>query len=148
MYPSRRFLMWLIRTRWVSPELTRRVDEAIAELGYTPNAVARSLRQSSTKTIGLIVPDNSNPFFAEIAKGVEDAGFDAGYSVILCNSNAMVERELIYLELLKSKMVDGIIFIATTTEIKHLQPLIKKRDSSGHLLPPERRPGCGYILYR
>lgn len=113
------------KTRWVSPELTRRVDDAISELGYTPNEVARSLRQSRTKTIGLIVPDNSNPFFAEIAKGVEDAGFDAGYSVILCNSNAMIERELTYLELLKSKRVDGIIFIATTTEIKHLKPLIK-----------------------
>jgi LacI family transcriptional regulator len=56
---------------------------------------------------------------------VEDAGFDAGYSVILCNSNAMIARELTYLELLKSKRVDGIIFIATTTEIKHLNPLIK-----------------------
>jgi LacI family transcriptional regulator len=113
------------KTRWVSPELTGRVNVAITELGYTPNAVARSLRQSKTKTIGLIVPDNSNPFFAEIAKGVEDAGFDVGYSVILCNSNAMIERELTYLELLKSKQVDGIIFIATTTEINHLKPLIK-----------------------
>ncbi len=113
------------KNRWVSPELTDRVNDAITELGYTPNAVARSLRQSKTKTIGLIVPDNSNPFFAEIAKGVEDAGFDAGYSVILCNSNAMIERELTYLEMLRSKRVDGMIFLATTTEISHLNPLIK-----------------------
>jgi LacI family transcriptional regulator len=113
------------KTRWVSPKLTSRVNAAIAELSYSPNAVAQSLRQSRTKTIGLIVPDNSNPFFAEIAKGVEDAGFDAGYSVILCNSNAMIERELAYVELLKSKRVDGIIFIGTTTETKHLRPLIR-----------------------
>ncbi len=112
-------------TRYVSPELHSRIEQAIEELGYTPNLVARSLRQSRTKTIGLIVPDNSNPFFAEIAKGVEDAGFSAGYSVILCNSNAMPERELAYLEVLRSKQVDGIIFIATTAEIRHIRPLIE-----------------------
>jgi LacI family transcriptional regulator len=59
--------------------------------------------------IGLIVPDSSNPFFAEIAKGVEDAGYERGYSVILCNSNASIERELVYLDLLRSKRVEGII---------------------------------------
>ena len=115
----------LNNTRYVSPELHARIELAIEELGYTPNLVARSLRQSRTKTIGLIVPDNSNPFFAEIAKGVEDAGFSAGYSVILCNSNAMPERELAYLEVLRSKRVDGIIFIATTAEIRHIRPLIE-----------------------
>ena len=110
--------------RYVSPELRARIEEAIQELGYSPNLVARSLRQSRTKTIGLIVPDNSNPFFAEIAKGVEDAGFSAGYTVILCNSNAMPERELAYLEVLRSKQVDGIIFITTTAEIQQIQPLV------------------------
>lgn len=112
-------------TRYVSPELRARVIEAIEELGYRPNLVARSLRQSRTKTIGLIVPDNSNPFFAEIAKGVEDSGFNVGYSVILCNSNAMPERELAYLEMLSAKQVDGIIFIATTAEIRHIRPLVE-----------------------
>lgn len=111
--------------RYVSPELRSRVTDAIDELGYSPNLVARSLRQSRTGTIGLIVPDNSNPFFAEIAKGVEDAGFEQGYSVILCNSNAMPERELAYLEVLRSKRVDGIIFIATTAEIKSIRPLVE-----------------------
>jgi LacI family transcriptional regulator len=111
--------------RYVSPELRSRVTDAIDELGYSPNLVARSLRQSRTGTIGLIVPDNSNPFFAEIAKGVEDAGFEQGYSVILCNSNAMPERELAYLEVLRAKRVDGIIFIATTAEIKSIRPLVE-----------------------
>jgi LacI family transcriptional regulator len=115
----------LNNTRYVSPDKIARIEQAIEELGYTPNLVARSLRQSRTKTIGLIVPDNSNPFFAEIAKGVEDAGFSAGYSVILCNSNAMPERELAYLEVLRSKQVDGIIFIATTAEIRHIRPMIE-----------------------
>ncbi|MCC6803328.1 MAG: LacI family DNA-binding transcriptional regulator [Anaerolineae bacterium] len=115
----------LNETRYVSPELRSRVIEAIGALGYTPNLVARSLRQNRTKTIGLIVPDASNPFYAEIAKGVEDAGFHAGYSVILCNSNAMPGRELAYLEALQSKRVDGIIFIATTAEVRHIRPLVE-----------------------
>jgi LacI family transcriptional regulator len=75
--------------------------------------------------IGLIVPDSSNPFFAEIAKGVEDAGFERGYSVILCNSNASLERELVYLDLLRSKRVEGIIFIATTTQVEQIRPFVK-----------------------
>lgn len=107
--------------RYVSPELTGRVLHAIEELGYSPNAIARSLRQKNTRMIGLIVPDSSNPFFAEIAKGVEDAGYDKGYSVILCNSNAQTERELVYLDLLRSKRVDGIIFIATSMHIEHIR---------------------------
>ena len=112
------------KSRWVSPELTERVLKAIEQQGYSPNAVARSLRQKRTKTIGLIVPDSSNPFFAEIAKGVEDAGFEAGYSVILCNSNASLDRELVYLDLLQSKRVEGIIFIATTAQVNQIRPIV------------------------
>ena len=85
-------------TRFVSPELRERVLTAVAELDYRPNAVAQSLRQKKTRTIGLIVPDNSNPFFAEVAKGVEDAGYEAGVSVILCNSDGSFDRELRYLQ--------------------------------------------------
>jgi LacI family transcriptional regulator len=113
------------KSRWVSPELTERVLRAIDQSGYSPNAVARSLRQKRTKMIGLIVPDSSNPFFAEIAKGVEDAGFAAGYSVILCNSNASIDRETEYLDLLRSKRVEGIIFIATTTHVEQIKPIVK-----------------------
>jgi LacI family transcriptional regulator len=113
------------KSRYVSPELTLRVEEAIDRLGYSPNAVARSLRQNRTKLIGLIIPDNSNPFFAEIAKGVEDAGFEAGYSVILCNSNASINREMTYLNLLRSKRVEGIIFIATSTQVEQVRSFLK-----------------------
>lgn len=115
------------KSRYVSPELTGRVEAAIEQLGYSPNAVARSLRQNRTKLIGLIVPDNSNPFFAEIAKGVEDAGFEAGYSVILCNSNASIEREMVYLDLLRSNRVEGIIFIATSTRVEQVRPIVRAK---------------------
>jgi len=114
------------QSRYVSPELTEKVLKAVEELCYKPDHVARSLRQQQSRTLGLIVPDSANPFFAEIAKGVEDAGFDAGYSVIICNSNMMLERELAYLNLLQSKRVDAIIFIATTTEIEQIRPIVDR----------------------
>jgi LacI family transcriptional regulator len=111
-------------TRTVSPERQQRVLAAVAELQYRPNAVAQSLRRRRTLTIGLVIPDNSNPFFAEVAKGVEDAGYEAGISVILCNSDSSFDRELRYMELLQAKRVDGVIFIATTPKADHVRGLI------------------------
>src|SRR5512142_849454 len=100
-------------TRFVSDELRTRVLSAMVALNYRPNAAARSLRSGETRTIGLIVPDNSNPFFAEIARIIEDIGFDNGYSVILCNSDGNIQKEKSYIQLLISKRVDGVIFIAS-----------------------------------
>jgi LacI family transcriptional regulator len=114
------------QSRYVSPELTERVTAAIEQLGYYPDDNARSLRSKRTSMIGLIVPDNANPFFAEVAKGVEDAGFEAGYTVILCNSNAMLERELAYLDVLQSRRVDGIIVLSTSSEVDHLRPVVER----------------------
>lgn len=112
------------RSRRVSDELSKRVWDAVAEVGYTPNGIARSLRQRYTATIGLVVPDNSNPFFAEIAKGVENEGFDAGYSVIICNSNGLLERETRLLESLMGRRVDGIIYFGSSSGTDHLRPLV------------------------
>jgi LacI family transcriptional regulator len=114
-------------TRPVSPERATRVREAIAQLGYAPNAIARSLRQARTRTIGLVIEDNANPFFAEIAKGVEDEAFGRGYSVLLCNSNASPDREQQYLDLLLAKRVDGLIFFSSTGTVERLQPFIAQR---------------------
>jgi LacI family transcriptional regulator len=111
-------------TRYVSPELHDRVTSAVVELDYRPNAVAKSLRKKRTSTIGLIVPDNSNPFFAEVAKGVEDAGYESGVSVILCNSDGSFDRECRYLQVLADKQVDGVIFIATTPQVDHLAGIV------------------------
>ena len=100
-------------TRPVSAIGMARVLEAIDELGYQPNAVARSLRMSETRMFGMIVPDNSNPYFAEVARSIEDAAFELGYSVILCNSDEDAAKEQAYLDLLIEKRVDGIAFVAT-----------------------------------
>jgi DNA-binding LacI/PurR family transcriptional regulator len=100
------------RTRRVDLKTEQRVWRAINELGYRPNLLARGLRRRETRTIGLIVPDNSNPYFAELARAVEDAGFARGYSVILCNSDMSESKEAAYIELLISKCVDGVILIS------------------------------------
>jgi LacI family transcriptional regulator len=109
----------------VADATRQRVTDVIQQMGYRPSDMARGLRNKNTRTIGLIIPDSANPFFAEIAKGVETGCFDRGYGVILCNSAKVLERELIYLDLLQSKGADGIIFIATSTHIDHLYPLVE-----------------------
>jgi LacI family transcriptional regulator len=97
----------------VDPATEARVREAISELGYRPNLLARSFRRKTTHTIGLLVPDNSNPFFAEMARMIEDAGFRAGYNVILCNSDLSQEKQAAYLDVLLAKQVDGLILVSS-----------------------------------
>ncbi|MFL5801972.1 MAG: LacI family DNA-binding transcriptional regulator [Roseiflexaceae bacterium] len=112
------------RTRFVDPETQERVQQSIKTLGYRPNLLARSLRRRETRTIGLLVPDNANPFFAEFARVVEDAGFADGYSVILCNSDRSETKEEIYIDVLLAKQVDGLIVISATDRSDLLQRVL------------------------
>lgn len=112
------------RTRRVDPQTEMRVRQAMAELGYRPNILARGLRRRETRTLGLIVPDNSNPCFAELARAIEDAGFAQGYSVILCNSDRSEAKEDAYIELLLSKQVDGIILISATHDRRKFKSIL------------------------
>lgn len=92
-------------------QATREKILFIAEkYNYTPNTMARSLITKQTRTIGLIIPDIVNPFFPEIARGVEDKASELGYSVIYCNTDDKIKREDKYINVLTEKMVDGIIF--------------------------------------
>jgi len=100
------------QTRYVSEELIERVNKAMEELDYHPNSLARSLRSGKTKTIGLVIPDISNQFFAEISRKIEDKGFEHGYSVILCNTDDDPNKEKSYIDVLIAKQVDGIVFIS------------------------------------
>lgn len=99
-------------TRHVSTDTRQRVLGAMNTLNYQPNRLARSLRVKKTQTIGMIVPDSSNPFFSEIARHIEDYCFEQGYSVILCNSDGDLDKELFYANVLVEKQVDGILFVA------------------------------------
>lgn len=114
-------------TRYVSDQTKAQVLQAVAELNYRPSSLARALVRQETQTIALIVPDNVNPFFAELAHGIEDYGFQAGYNVILCNSNRSRTKELAYLDMLISKRVDGLIYMTVDKSEELLQPLLDNR---------------------
>lgn len=123
-------------TKPVSPELRQRVMQAMEELDYRPNLLAGSLRRRVTHTIGLIVPDTTNPFFGELAKSVEDVGFQHGYNVILCNSDYNLKRERSYVEVLKAKQVDGLIFIPCSASTDHVSDLLE--DWQGTVVTADR----------
>ncbi|AEE15711.1 substrate-binding domain-containing protein [Treponema brennaborense] len=99
-------------TRYVSDDLRRKVLDAMAALQYKPNVIARGLRGGSLKSIGLVVPDCTNTFFAEIARAVDRVCFSQGYNIILCNTDNNVQQQSFYIDMLISKQVDGIIFIS------------------------------------
>jgi LacI family transcriptional regulator len=100
-------------TRYVSPETEARIHAAIKELDYKPDYIARSLRAKRTMTVGLIVSDISNPFYADIVRGAEDILSARKYSVILCNTDEAPSREIETLNLLRQKKVDGLIAVVT-----------------------------------
>jgi len=101
------------RTRYVSENVTERVHNAMEKLDYRPNDLARSLRRGQTNTLGLVLPDSANPYFAEIGRAIESAAFELGYSVILGNTHGDLDKEDLYVDVLRKKQVDGIIFVAT-----------------------------------
>ena len=99
----------LNRTRPVSDAVRKKVEEAITQLDYVPSAVARSLKAKSTATIGLLIPNGINPYFAELARGIEDYCERNGFCVILCNSDDNLQKQRNYLRVLLEKRVDGLI---------------------------------------
>ena len=102
--------------RPVSDSARERVLAAVRTLDYQPDGLARSLRLGSTKTLGLVIPDASNPFFAELARGIEDAAFARGYAVMVCNSADDLERERTYIASLAERRIDGLIIVSATAE--------------------------------
>jgi len=103
-------------TRFVESETKQRVEQAIADLGYRPNALARSLTTNRTGTIGIIVSDASNYFFGELLRGAEDILRPANYASIICNTDEILEHEEHYLKLLLEQRVEGIIAAATSQQ--------------------------------
>jgi LacI family transcriptional regulator len=102
----------LNRTRYVSPALRTRVEAAVADLGYRHNGLARGLRTRRTETVGLIIPDVSNPYYPQLARGVQDAADAAGFAVFVCNSDRRPDNEARLLAALAQRRVDGVILDA------------------------------------
>jgi LacI family transcriptional regulator len=100
----------------VNEETKKKVQEAIAKLGYRPNIVARSLKTQRTKTVGILIPDISSQFYPEIVRGTEDVANIYDYNIILCNSDSDLEKEKEYLRVLKEKMVDGVLYMSSSLE--------------------------------
>ena len=94
----------------VSEDKVARVKQAISELDFFPNRMARSLRRQHSQIIALIIPDIENPFFTSVARGVEDVAQAAGYSVVLCNSDGELSQEAYYLDLAASENMAGVIW--------------------------------------
>jgi LacI family transcriptional regulator len=92
-----------------------RVQRAIDELGYFPNAVARTLKSGVTQTVGIVVPDVTNPFFASLVKGAESIAREQGYTLLLCNTDESSEREEALLADL-IRRVDGVILAPATEQ--------------------------------
>ena len=109
--------------KYVSPELAQRVRESIAALGYQRNSFARGLKTQVSHSIGFIVPDITNPFYTNIARGVEDVAHAHNYSLILGNTDEDPEKEKKYLQLLESKQADGLIIAVTDRSHEYLQSL-------------------------
>ncbi|MFG6197623.1 LacI family DNA-binding transcriptional regulator [Nonomuraea sp. JJY05] len=103
----------------VTEETRNRVHDAMAALNYRPNAVARSLRTEATRTLGLIIGDILNPFFAELARAVEDEAREAGYTVIIGNADERADQQDHYVRTLLERRVDGLL-ICPTAEVTPL----------------------------
>jgi LacI family transcriptional regulator len=101
-------------TRFVEDATKERVKQAIKELGYRPNVAARSLTTQQSKLIGYIVSDVTNTFFGEIMTGIEDVLISNNYSIMVCNTNEVLEREEYYIDILLKQRIDGIIAAATS----------------------------------
>ena len=96
------------RTRPVSDAVRKKVEDAIAQLHCVPSAVARSLKVRTTSIIGLLVPNSTNPYFAELSRGIEDCCERNGYCVILCNSDDNPQKQANYLRVLQER-IDGLV---------------------------------------
>ncbi|MCA1644569.1 MAG: LacI family transcriptional regulator [Chloroflexi bacterium] len=114
----------LNRTRFVSEQVRERVLAAMRELDYEPNAAARMLTLKRSSAIGLIVSDIRNPFFASVARGVEDVAQEQGYTVVLCNSDEDMVKETACLRALQTRAVDGVLLASAGVAYAYVTRLV------------------------
>jgi len=107
----------------VRDETKVRIQRLALEMGYSPNSLARSLVTRRTFTIGVVVTTIADPFIAQVVQGIESTAQDHGYTVILCNSGAVPEREIAAVETLRSKRVDGVIVTSSRIGALYLEHL-------------------------
>jgi LacI family transcriptional regulator len=100
-----------------------RVERAIAELGYVPNALARQLRSKRSKTLALVVTDITNPFFTSIARGAEDVAASRGFGLLFCNTDESEKEEVEYVSMLLERQVDGVLLVPASPSSRSVRLL-------------------------
>ncbi|UOQ42896.1 LacI family transcriptional regulator [Halobacillus salinarum] len=110
---------------YISKEKRKLVEKAMDELGYQPNPSARRLRGQLTSTIGVVVPRIANPFFSYLLASIEQTAFQNNYQVLMFQSNENKEKEVYFLNLLKTKQVDGLIMTAVENDWNTIEPFTK-----------------------
>jgi LacI family transcriptional regulator len=108
----------------VSPATRQRVLAIIKRLGYRPSGIARGLATQRTGTLGLVLPDVANTFFANVARGAEQEAYARGYNVFLCNTNEDPQREVDLLRSLEEKRVDGVVLCSSRLQDAELRSLL------------------------
>ena len=136
----------LNRSGYISAETRARVEHAIAELGYVPNSLARSLRFKQTKTLALILTDITNPFFTTIARGVEDVASANGFNVIFCNTDESPVVEARQLNTLAQKQTDGVLLVPARSSAGPVEFL--QRQDVPVVVLDRRVPGGGVDVVR
>jgi len=117
----------LNKSRYVKKETLQKIRNAAEMLGYRPNVIARGLRIKSTRSVGVIVPDIANPFFAEMVKGMEEVARNLGFTLILCCTYYDTDEETRQLDLLMNKWVDGFIFASGFNTDDHIAELVDQK---------------------
>lgn len=117
---------------YVKEETKTAILNAIEELNYVPSAVARSLSKSETNTIGVVVPDLSNPFFSDIVRGINNKADETDFTILLCDTNEDVQdKEVRYLKMLKEQRIRGLIITPTSEENTYSSDYLKLLRSLG-----------------
>jgi LacI family transcriptional regulator/LacI family purine nucleotide synthesis repressor len=103
----------LNKTRFVSAEGKAKVEDAVMQLNYVPNTVARSLKGGSSRVLGMLVTDSNNPFYADLIQWVDQVAYRHGYNLILCNTQGNIERAKDYMSMLSQRRVDGMLMMSS-----------------------------------
>lgn len=111
----------------VSETLAARVQQSVTELNYVPNGVARSLSRGKTNLLGLLVADITNPFYAEVARGLEDEAAKQGYHVLVGSSDFDIDRESDLLASFATRVVDGVALVSTSGMTTSMERLLDSR---------------------
>jgi len=111
----------------ISEQTKKAVNELATKYNYKPNTIALGLKHSKTNTIGLIIPEVVHHFFSSVISGIEDEAFDAGYNIMMCQTNELYEREVSSIQALMSSRVEGLIvsYSKSTHDFEHFESLIE-----------------------